>query len=260
MLAVYVFGSRAADGLRRLAGEAVDSKGSDLDVGVVFVDLAAHVQRLGALQADLEDVFAPLRVDLVPLQRVDPLFQYAAVDGIASPPQTSTEQTSSSCSRAGRCARGAPLPPRKSIDYAVQIARDLAAAHDKGIVHRDLKPENLFVTTDGHVKILDFGLAKLRPPLDPDGVHSDVETAWGLTDPGAIVGTAGYMSPEQVVGQRVDHRSDVFSFGSVLYEMLSGRRAFKGDTSVETMSAILKHDPPELSGTAQPPVRGSLTG
>ena len=146
------------------------------------------------------------------------------------------------------------LPIRKAIDYSVQIANGLAAAHEKGIVHRDLKPENIFITKDGRAKILDFGLAKLK--LGTDEGKTDALTAQRDTSPGTIVGTAGYMSPEQVRGQQVDHRSDIFSFGAILYEMLSGRRAFKGDSSVETMNAILKEDPPDLSAAdgSIPPV------
>ncbi len=140
-----------------------------------------------------------------------------------------------------------PLPPRKAIDYAVQIAHGLAAAHDKGIVHRDLKPENLFVTKDGRIKILDFGLAKLiHAQTDSDG---NATTLTQGTDPGMVMGTAGYMSPEQVRGQAVDHRTDIFAFGAVLYEMLSGRRAFQRSTSAETMTAILNDDPPAISQT-----------
>ncbi len=137
-----------------------------------------------------------------------------------------------------------PLPHRKAIDYASQIARGLAAAHEKGIVHRDLKPDNVFVTRDGRVKILDFGLAKLTEA----GAAIEAETALlaharPLTSAGTVLGTVGYMSPEQVRGQAVDHRSDIFSFGVVLYEMLTGRRAFHADSAVETMNAILKEDP-----------------
>ena len=140
---------------------------------------------------------------------------------------------------------GNSLSVRKSLDYALQIASGLAAAHAKGIVHRDLKPENLFVSKDGRLKILDFGLAKLIEQSDDDG-HTDAPTRQLNTEPGAILGTVGYMSPEQVNAQRVDHRSDIFSLGTILYEMLSGKRAFRGASKVETLNAILKEDPPEL--------------
>ena len=140
--------------------------------------------------------------------------------------------------------KNGPLPQRKAVDYAQQICQGLAAAHEKGITHRDLKPENIFVTTDGRVKILDFGLAKLRPQRD-EVVSSEVLTEKQITDPGTVMGTVGYMSPEQVRGQIVDHRSDIFSFGSILYEMLTGERAFQRDTAAETMAAILKEEPKE---------------
>jgi serine/threonine protein kinase/Tol biopolymer transport system component len=139
-----------------------------------------------------------------------------------------------------------PIPPRKAIDYAQQIVSGLSAAHEKGIVHRDLKPENLFITKDDRVKILDFGLAKLRAPK-PEADSSEDETRKVLTNPGVIMGTVGYMSPEQVRGHATDHRSDIFSFGLILYEMITGRRAFQHETMAETMSAILKEEPPEIT-------------
>jgi eukaryotic-like serine/threonine-protein kinase len=145
---------------------------------------------------------------------------------------------------------GGALPVHKALDHALQIARGLAAAHDKGIVHRDLKPENVFITNDGRVKILDFGLAKLTRPA-PLVQEGDQRTAAGATESGMVLGTVGFMSPEQVRGEEVDARSDIFSLGAVLFEMLSGARAFRRDSAVETMNAILKEDPPDLSGTGR---------
>ncbi len=140
----------------------------------------------------------------------------------------------------GLIKRGA-LPPRKAIDCGVQIAHGLQAAHERGIVHRDLKPENLFVTRDGRVKILDFGLAKLTQPLQTSEFGPG--TVISGTEPGVVMGTVGYMSPEQVRGDSSDHRTDIFAFGVVLYEMLTGKRAFQKPTATETMTAILNEDP-----------------
>jgi eukaryotic-like serine/threonine-protein kinase len=150
-----------------------------------------------------------------------------------------------------RLAAG-PLPARKAVDIGVQIARALAAAHDRHIVHRDLKPENIFLTTDGSVKVLDFGLA--RTVGAPTG-QTAVETLTVATEPGTVLGSVGYMAPEQVRGDDVDHRADLFALGCVLFEMLTGRRAFSRETAAETMTAILREDPPDLApGAVVPPV------
>ena len=147
-----------------------------------------------------------------------------------------------------------PLSVRRATEYGAQIALGLAAAHEKGIVHRDLKPDNVFVTRDERVKILDFGLAKSSagPAEAPDATKSPTVSAY--TEPGTVMGTVGYMSPEQVRGLTVDHRSDIFSFGAMLYEMVAGRRAFQRETAAETMTAILKEEPElDESGGHVPP-------
>jgi serine/threonine-protein kinase len=155
-----------------------------------------------------------------------------------------------------RLERG-PLTPRKTIHYAIQIANGLSAAHERNIIHRDLKPDNLFLTGDERVKILDFGLAKLIERFDPNVPQTDLETRRVHTEPGTVIGTVGYMSPEQVRGAHIDHRSDIFSFGAVLYEMLAGQRPFRRETTAETMTAILREDPPQL-GTAERPLPPTL--
>jgi eukaryotic-like serine/threonine-protein kinase len=141
--------------------------------------------------------------------------------------------------------RRGPLPLAKAIDYGVQVARGLAAAHEKGIIHRDLKPDNLFITKDGRAKILDFGLAKLTEPKD-----APTSLAPTVTLPGVAMGTVGYMSPEQVRGQRTDHRTDIFAFGAVLYEMAMGKQMFQKPTEADTISAILNEEPPPISTLA----------
>jgi TolB-like protein/Tfp pilus assembly protein PilF len=156
--------------------------------------------------------------------------------------------------------RGAVLPMRKAVEYALQIAHGLAAANGKGVIHRDLKPDNIFVTKDGRVKILDFGLAKLIGPAPIGGgrggkeggtlsLNADADAIANATEAGRVLGTPAYMSPEQVRGEPADHRADIFGFGCVLYEMLSGMRAFRRDTPVESMHAVLNDTPPELSTT-----------
>jgi serine/threonine protein kinase len=137
------------------------------------------------------------------------------------------------------------LPLRLAVDYASQIVQGLIAAHDRRIVHRDLKPENLFVTSEGRVKILDFGVAKLQSPLEESA--RAVEDLTTVTRSGAVIGTVAYMSPEQLRGKAVDHRSDIFSIGAILYEMLTARRAFRGETEVDTITAVLREEPPDLN-------------
>jgi serine/threonine protein kinase len=162
------------------------------------------------------------------------------------------------------------LSVEKATEYSLQIAHGLEAAYGNGIVHRDLKPENIFVTKDGYVKILDFGLAKLRvagsqltasPSIEEtewiSSVRADAHTDYNPTEPGTVLGTPSYMSPEQVKGEPVDHRADIFAFGCVLYEMLSGARAFRRKTPIESMSAVLNESPPDPS-TRNPKVTASL--
>src|SRR5246500_826055 len=133
-----------------------------------------------------------------------------------------------------------PIPVRQAAEYALQIAQGMSAAHARSIVHRDLKPENLFLTNDDRIKILDFGVAKLQPSAED---HRSVEILTTVTKHGAVIGTVAYMSPEQLRGKTVDHRSDIFSFGAILYEMMAGCRAFRGETEVDTMTAVLREEP-----------------
>jgi TolB-like protein/Flp pilus assembly protein TadD len=149
----------------------------------------------------------------------------------------------------GKLDSGA-VSQKNALDWSLQIAKGLSAAHGKGVVHRDLKPENVFVCTDGHVKILDFGLAKRVGMVGPEEQTMD-QAASGRTEPGTVMGTMGYMSPEQLRGLPVDHRSDIFSFGAILYELLSGRKAFKRDTASDTIAAVLREEPPELTTTGR---------
>jgi len=152
-----------------------------------------------------------------------------------------------------RLLRG-PMRAREACDCGIEVARGLASAHDAGIVHRDLKPDNLFLTKDSRIKILDFGLAKFMQP-EPAGADGATATLRQRTEPGQVSGTVGYMAPEQVRGHAADPRSDIFAFGVVLYEMLTGQRAFRKGTSVETLNAILNEEPPPLAQFEKKPER-----
>ena len=207
---------------------ARDTKlGREVAVKVLPAELSGDAAALSRFQREARAVAALSHPNILSI------YDFGSADGIT---YAVTELLTGETLRQ-RLDRGA-VPLKRCGEIAREIALGLAAAHENGIVHRDLKPENLFLTKDGGVKILDFGLARqLRPPQD-----RGAETQTDHTEAGAVLGTVGYMSPEQVRGEKADHRSDIFSFGAVLHEMLSGRRAFKGDTAVETMHAILKED------------------
>jgi serine/threonine protein kinase len=144
-----------------------------------------------------------------------------------------------------RLDRG-PLPQRRAVAFALQIARGIGAAHARGIVHRDLKPENVMITPDDHIKVLDFGLAKYVESSASEETHGGTRVK---TSAGTVLGTFAYMAPEQVRGLAIDHRTDIFAFGAMLYEMLSGEAAFEGETAADTMTAILTKEPPDLNTT-----------
>ncbi|MEO6326452.1 MAG: serine/threonine-protein kinase [Thermoanaerobaculia bacterium] len=206
----------------------------DVAIKVLPESFARDVDALARFEREALDVAALSHPNILAI------FDFGTHDGIAYAVMEPLE---------GQTLRAAldsgDLLARKSVEWATQIARGLSAAHEKGIVHRDLKPENLFVTRDGHVKILDFGLAKQGHAFAKDETSAPTEQRG--TEPGTVMGTVGYMSPEQVRGLAVDHRSDIFSFGTVLYEMLTLRRAFKRESAADTMAAILKEEPPEAT-------------
>ncbi|HKQ98938.1 MAG TPA: serine/threonine-protein kinase, partial [Candidatus Polarisedimenticolia bacterium] len=152
--------------------------------------------------------------------------------------------------------RAEPLPPKRAVNLALQIARGMSAAHDRGIIHRDLKPENVFLCKDGRVKILDFGLARMTPQLDALGAGEDSVTAVGMTLPGSVLGTVGYMAPEQLRAEVADARTDIFAFGVMLFEMITGRVPFQGATPAETLSRILKDDPDDFGSKISSLPRG----
>jgi eukaryotic-like serine/threonine-protein kinase len=220
-------------------GEVYRARDTKLDRDVALKVLPAHLAddpaALERFEREAKAIAALSHPNILSI------FDFGISDGVV---YAVTELLEGETLRA-RLSAGA-LPARKAVEYGVAMAQGLAAAHDKGIVHRDLKPENVFVTRDGRVKLLDFGLALVLPSAVAVGSGSGARSA-GLTEPGTVLGTAGYMSPEQVRGGAADHRSDIFSFGAVFYEMLTGHRAFHGDSAVETMMAILQSEPPGLS-------------
>jgi serine/threonine protein kinase/Tol biopolymer transport system component len=152
--------------------------------------------------------------------------------------------------------RAEPIPAKRAVNYSLQIARGMSAAHERGIVHRDLKPENVFLCRDGRIKILDFGLARMTPQLDALGASDDSPTAVGMTIPGAVLGTVGYMAPEQLRAEVADERTDIFAFGVILFEMITGRLPFRGATPAETLSRILKDDPDDFGSAGAAAPRG----
>jgi Tol biopolymer transport system component len=242
-----VTGTLGAGGMGEVYRARDQRLGRDVAIKVLPHSFVADVSRLRRFEQEARAAAALNHPNILAVFDIG-TYSSSSSDGATAPGQESPYIVSELLEGQTLRARlsGGALPVRKAIDYAQQIARGLAAAHDKGIVHRDLKPENIFVTNDGRIKILDFGLAKLTRPETSEG-HSVERTL--DTDAGAVLGTVGYMSPEQVRGQPADARSDLFSVGAILYEMLSGKRAFKGDSPAETMSAILKEEPPELTET-----------
>jgi DNA-binding beta-propeller fold protein YncE len=208
----------------------------DVAVKVLPEEVADNVTHLARLEREAKAIAALSHPNILAV------YDFGKSDGVA---YVVTELLEGQTLR-DRLSQG-PMAPRKATELGRQIAHGLAAAHDKGIVHRDLKPENLFVTGEGRIKILDFGLATAPDERPGQGATVDLETRTRVTDPGTVLGTVDYMSPEQVRGEPTDNRSDVFSFGLVLYEMITGSRAFHRDTKAETMTAILKEEPREIS-------------
>src|SRR6266481_2887554 len=238
-IAQYTIVSKIGEGGMGVVSRARDSKlGRDVAIKVLPASLSENTDRLNRFEQEAQAAGALNHPNILVIHHI------VIHDGA---PYIVSELLEGETLR-DRMA-GAALPQRKALDYALQIAKGLAAAHEKGIIHRDIKPDNIFITDDGRVKILDFGLAKLTSTTDGNQSQSEVPTRKVNTDPGTVMGTVGYMSPEQLKGQQADHRSDIFSFGAILYEMLSGKRAFRGYSTAETMSAILREDPPDLSET-----------
>ena len=221
-------------------GEVYRAKDSKLDrevaVKVLPESVATNPEALARFEREAKAVAALSHPNILAI------FDYGHQEGVAY----AVMELLSGQTLRDRLDSGA-LTQKQAIDFGLQVARGLSVAHEKGIIHRDLKPENLYVSRDGHVKILDFGLAK-RTELD-EGAATAAPTEAEGTAPGTVMGTLGYMSPEQLKGKPVDHRSDIFAFGVVLYEMLSGQKAFKRSTAAETSAAILRDEPPEFSAS-----------
>jgi eukaryotic-like serine/threonine-protein kinase len=237
-LGPYEIVSRVGAGGMGEVWRARDSRiGRDVAIKVLPAEVATDAERLSRFQQEARTAGSLNHPNLVTI------FEFGTEDGV---PYIVMELLEGDTLRDRLGFGSTPrIPLRKTVDFSMQIASGLAAAHEKRIVHRDLKPENIFITRDGRVKLLDFGLAKLTT----SGETGESLTQRRATATGAVVGTAGYMSPEQVLGQDVDHRTDIFAFGAILYEMLTGRRAFRRDSSVETMHAILTEDPAEASSS-----------
>src|SRR5664279_5250977 len=219
-------------------GEVYRAKDSRLarDVGIEYLapSVASEPDTLARFEREAKAVAALSHPNILSI------FDFGTQDGVSYAVMELLE---------GETLRGkidaGPISQKQAVEYALQVAKGLSAAHEKGIVHRDLKPENLFVTKEGHVKILDFGLAKRVEAISP-GKETSAPTASGHTQPGTVMGTVGYMSPEQVRGLPVDDRSDLFSFGAVLWEILAGRRAFSGASAAEVLASVLRDVPPAL--------------
>jgi serine/threonine protein kinase/tetratricopeptide (TPR) repeat protein len=224
-------------------GEVYRAKDTKLDREVALKVLSAHLEKnAGALARFEREAKA---VAALSHPNILSIFDFGAQDGTTYAVTELLEgETLREKLAAGR------IPQRQAMDYAVQIANGLSAAHEKGIVHRDLKPENVFVERNGRVKILDFGLARRDVAVGPDEVTS-APTVEGHTEPGTVMGTVGYMSPEQVRGLPADHRCDIFSFGTILYEMLSRESPFRRATAGDTMAAILRDEPSDLTASVR---------